>query len=209
MNLSKLALLAALILSGCVESSGSVQTLLLPREGLQTGEGRAVSSTLSNTQRPVPQARTTEEVTYMTAKLNELQRRSISENREFCGLLGITASGSYSITPAHRGSAASCRPDNPPVGFRVIASYHTHAAFDPRYDGEVPSVTDMEGDINDSINGYISTPGGRVWFVDSRIQTSILLCGLSCVLADPRHREDQITPVANRYTLAALRARQR
>ncbi len=99
-------------------------------------------------------------------------------------------------------------PDDPPYDLELIASYHTHAAYSYDYDSEVPSDDDIEGDIYEGVNGYISTPGGRLWFVDSRARAVILLCGVSCVYADPNYEEDWELPVDNRYSLDDLRYRQ-
>ena len=156
---------------------------------------------------PLP-AQSGREVAFMKAQLNAIQARSIAENREYCGYLGVDQRGEFSISRPVRGHAASCGPAQPPEGFRVIASWHTHAAYSPRYDNEVPSVQDVEGDFSEGINGYLATPGGRIWFVNYNARRAELVCGRNCVTSDPGFRADPSNPVPPSFTLASLRARQ-
>ena len=157
---------------------------------------------------PAPNPGNPAEVTLIMAELDALQSRSIGENREYCGYLGITSAGEYAISPAKRGSNDGCMSDSPPDDLRVIASYHTHAAYSYDYDSEVPSVDDVEGDIYEEVNGYLSTPGGRVWFIDYRAQKAIMLCDTYCITADPSFRIDPELTVHTEYTLDALRKQQ-
>lgn len=48
----------------------------------------------------------------------------------------------------------------PPKG--ATADYHTHGAFDPRYDNENFSRGDLDGNAQMGINGYLATPGGSI-----------------------------------------------
>ncbi len=148
------------------------------------------------------------EVSFMKAQLNALQPRSIAEDREYCGYLGTLPNGDFAISPPKRGAPAGCTPNTPPANLRIIASYHTHAAYAPRYDSEVPSATDLEGDISEGINGYVSTPGGRLWFTDGAARSTLQICGAGCLSADPRFRPERDNPVRQSYTLAGLRQRQ-
>lgn len=157
---------------------------------------------------PAPNPGNPAEITFIKAELDALQSRSIAENREYCGYLGITPAGEYAVSPAKRGGNDGCMPDNPPYDLRVIASYHTHAAYSYDYDSEVPSVDDVEGDMYEEVNGYVSTPGGRVWFIDYQAQKTILLCDTYCITADPSFRTDPELTVSTEYTLNALRKRQ-
>ena len=156
----------------------------------------------------LPPPQISQEAAFMKAQLNVIQARSIAENREYCGYLGIDQRGQYAISRPVRGRAASCGPERPPAGFRVIASWHTHAAYSPRYDNEVPSVQDVEGDFQEGINGYLATPGGRIWFVNYATRRAELLCGRNCVISDPGFRVDHSNPVPPSFSLASLRARQ-
>ena len=162
-------------------------------------------SVLSSFERPQP--RTEAEVVFITAELNALQPRSIAENREFCGYLGLNPAGDFAISPPKRGSLDGCTPNDPPASLQLIASYHTHAAYSYDYDSETPSPDDLMGDIAEGVDGYIATPGGRVWFNDAAARTAILLCDLNCIFADPHFQPDPYYPVANRYSLRALIAR--
>ena len=156
---------------------------------------------------PQPQPRMSGEVAFMKAQLNAIQPRSIAEDREYCGYLGILSNGDFAISGPKRGQPAGCTPDNPPATMRIIASYHTHAAYAPRYDSEVPSATDLEGDIQEGINGYVSTPGGRMWFTDGAARSTTQICGIGCLIADPRFQPEP-NPVHQSYSLAELRQRQ-
>lgn len=140
--------------------------------------------------------------------LQGLQERSFKENREFCGYIGRTTDGRLVATGPRRGRSTSCVIDAPPPGIRVTASYHTHAGFDPYTYGEVPSTDDVLGDMEEGINGYISTPGGRFWFVDGPAGEAWLICGAGCLLSDPDFDSRQVDPVAPRYTLKELERRE-
>lgn len=144
----------------------------------------------------------------MKAQFNAIQPRSIAENREYCGYLGLLPNGDFAISGPRRGDPSGCLPDEPPGNMRVIASYHTHAAYAPRYDSEVPSTTDLESDFGEGINGYVATPGGRLWFNNRFDRTTMQVCSISCLISDPRFQPDTEFPVQLSYTLAALRQRQ-
>lgn len=155
-----------------------------------------------------PQPNSSAEIAFITAQLNALQPRSIAENREYCGYLGVTLAGEFAISPAKQGDVSGCTPDDPPLGLQLLASYHTHAAYAFAYDSEVPSIADLEGDMDEGVNGYISTPGGRIWLNDANAERTIMLCGLNCVMADSNFQPDPAYPVRQSYSLAELRARQ-
>lgn len=141
--------------------------------------------------------------------LNQVQMLSIRDGVEYCGLLGIDASGQLAATPPRRGRADSCEPpENGPAGFEVLASYHTHGSFDPDADSEVPSSDDLLADIEEGIDGYVATPGGRLWLNDLEAEVSFQLCGLGCLIADPRFHECPADSPANEYTLEDLEYRE-
>jgi len=165
----------------------------------------AYDTNRATTERLQPQSAA--EITFIKAELNALQPRSIAENREFCGYMGLNPAGEFAISPSKRGSLDGCTPNDPPASLRLIASYHTHAAYSYDYDSETPSPDDLMGDIAEGVDGYIATPGGRVWFNDAAARTAILLCDLNCIFADPHFQPDPYYPVANRYSLRALIAR--
>lgn len=119
---------------------------------------------------------------FAVAFLDTLQARSFVGRREYCGYFLMTG-GAIGATPPIPGTLASCsQPPPPPNAF---ASYHTHGAFDAAYDNEVPSPEDMLGDFAFGIDGYISTPGGRVWRVEVDERAALQVCGLGCVAVDP------------------------
>lgn len=145
---------------------------------------------------------------FARALLDDLQSRSFKENREYCGFIGQAADGKLVITGPLRGTATTCTIDPPPPGMRVTASYHTHAGFDPNTYGEVPSTNDLLSDMDAGINGYISTPGGRFWFVDGPAGAASLICGAGCLRSDPDFDSRDVDPVARRYTLKDLKRRE-
>ena len=135
--------------------------------------------------------------------LTALQALSFIKEREFCGFIGYDAQGVLRVTRAVQGDEATCLADLP-EDMAVTASYHTHGGFDPDYFGEIPSDIDVQGDAALWINGYVSTPGGRFWFVDSRAMEVRLLCGLSCLPTAPNYRKGTNGPIASRYSYDAL-----
>ncbi len=120
--------------------------------------------------------------------LAEAQEDSIRENVEFCGYIGYDKAGKLVATPPTRGNAGSCTPDKAGIddaGIKVrTASYHTHAAYDPGYSNEIPSVEDYDGDKSERINGYVATPAGRIWFLDPNHGKISQLCGEGCLPSD-------------------------
>lgn len=144
---------------------------------------------------------------FAAAYFDLIQPRSIADRVEYCGLFGRDGNGDLAASLAARGDADSCQPGEAPAGFEVIASWHTHGAFDRDADTEVPSWDDLDSDIEEEIDGYIATPGGRLWLNDVEAEKAILLCGEGCVVADPAYRPCPAFPPGNEHTLDSLRAR--
>ena len=144
---------------------------------------------------------------FAAAFLDRLQPRSIKEAVEYCGLFIQGPAGRFAATKPRRGKAGSCQPAAGPAGAKVLASYHTHGAYDRGADTEVPSWDDLNSDIEEKIDGYIATPGGRLWLNDAAVKKSILLCGEGCVAADPAYRPCPAFPPEEEYTLESLKAR--
>lgn len=140
--------------------------------------------------------------------LDEVQRLSIRDNREYCGVVGYDATGRVAISPARPGDADSCDPGEDPPGFETFASYHTHGAWSPDADAEVPSIDDLIGDFEERIDGYISTPSGRVWVNSLKDEMSFQLCGPGCVRSDPNFRPCPAFPPAIEYTIETLEDRE-
>lgn len=146
------------------------------------------------------------EIAFVSRLFNDIQVPSIAEDREYCGLIGIDDAGNYVATDPRRGRTATCLPPDPAfANFTVLASYHTHGSFNTEYFNEIPSFDDMRTDIEDGTDGYIATPGGRMWYIDARAQIARQICGLDCLIPDPDHREDPNFTVRQTYTLDDLR----
>ncbi len=154
-------------------------------------------------------AQNAQELAVARAVLTILQPQSFAENREYCGYIGRLSDGRYMATHPTRGWRYSCRSRGDESQFaEITASFHTHAAFDPRADSEVPSSDDVLGDMEEGVNGYVATPGGRLWYVDGTRGIVTQLCGLGCVGQDPDFIPRDAGPIAERYTLSDLRARE-
>ena len=142
---------------------------------------------------------------FATSVLNDLQPVSIAESREYCGYIFETESGGLAATPAARGGEDYC--DLAPPEDNTLASYHTHGGYSDEYDNEVPSVDDLLGDFEAGIDGYVGTPGGRVWLVDYETRSTRQLCGIKCIIADPDDDPDAAGAIRQSYTLDELRER--
>lgn len=138
--------------------------------------------------------------------LNELQPASFANGVEYCGYILQDQSGAFLTTGPARGTEDSCEHDYS-GHLEIVASYHTHGTFGYDYDNEVPSVTDLEGDFYNEVDGYIATPGGRLWLVDYETRRAIMLCGASCILPDPGYVVTDDATLRSSYTIAQLRQR--
>ena len=179
---------ALVVLTACDDAvlTGSLDDIVMPARALVQSEA---------------------EVAGAADLFNDLQVQSIDEGREYCGLIGVDRSGDYVATEARRGGASNCLPPRAAgPGVIVLASYHTHAAYDPDFLTEIPSFDDMRTDIEDGTDGYVATPGGRLWYIDARAREARLICGAGCLVSDVRFEEDPDFPVSPRYTLDDLRA---
>lgn len=136
------------------------------------------------------QAQPRDEAALARQVLDALQPRSISEKREYCGYIGRDRNSHLVATPATAGDLTSCLADEPPPDLRITASYHTHGNYDPDQDSELPSYDDVLGDRDEGINGYLSTPGGRLWFIDGERGMATQVCSIGCLTADPRFRRE-------------------
>lgn len=130
-------------------------------------------------------AQSSDEEALMRATFEDLNPISIAENVEYCGYLGFTADGELTVSPPTRGDEGSCLSDDPTNLELIIASYHTHGAHSPDYSSELPSGTDMEGDEEEGIDGWVATPGGRIWYIDTTDMITRQICGIGCTAADP------------------------
>jgi len=77
--------------------------------------------------------------------LASIQEQSFESKREYCGLIGLTSAGELIVTPARRGRTNGCSArDFADRTITPVASYHTHGAFHPDADSEVPSTHDAD-----------------------------------------------------------------
>lgn len=139
--------------------------------------------------------------------LNSIQARSFRERREFCGYFVQLPNGQITATPPIPGTFASCEQLAPQPGQGIFASYHTHGAYGPQYDNEVPSSTDLISDFEFGIDGYVSTPGGRVWRVEFDTRDAVQVCGQGCIAVDPGFVPEGEAFILTRYTLNDLARR--
>lgn len=135
------------------------------------------------------------ELDFVASVLADMQVRSFTANRELCGYVGTDPSGTYVTTPISVGSEASCQLPVVPRDMTVIASIHTHSTYSPLYASEWPTTQDVMTDRSDGIDGYISTPGGRLWHVDTDSMTVREVCGRGCLPSDPRYRPEEDGPI--------------
>lgn len=144
------------------------------------------------------------------AVLLQLQPRSFSENLEYCGYIGRLPDGRLTASEVTRGETWSCLNRADVSRFvEIVASFHTHAGFVSAADSEVPSSDDMLGDMEERVNGYVATPGGRLWYIDYRRSVATQVCGLGCMGQDPRFIPGDAGPIAQSYTLRQLQMRER
>ena len=146
-----------------------------------------------------------EEVEFAKEFFNDVQVKSIIENREYCGYILRDPDGALRATRPNRGKADTCQLGTPPRRVEVVASYHTHAAFASESINEIPSLQDLQGDIAGKLDGYVSTPGGRLWFSDHRGREVRQICGLGCLVQDPDFRPGRFYKERRRYTLDDLK----
>ncbi len=144
-------------------------------------------------------AQTSDEIALMQKLFAKLQPLSIRHNREYCGYIGYDAAGTLRATEPMPGDASSCQPRDPVRLATTVASYHTHAAFALDYYNEIPSQQDVDGDSEQGIDGYVATPGGRLWFVDGTDRSVRQICGVACLPADPGFILSDGGPVAKFY----------
>ncbi len=150
-------------------------------------------------------AKNRDEVTLVRKVFTKLQPLSIKENREYCGYIGYTKDGALRAMKPVRGEVATCDFDPPDYLERIVASFHTHGSYSPNYFNEIPSTLDVLGDAREGINGYVATPGGRLWFVNGATRTVVMLCDLGCLPSDPDFVRGQDGIIEKSYTLRQLR----
>ncbi|MBI6628593.1 DUF4329 domain-containing protein [Pontibaca salina] len=144
------------------------------------------------------------EIDAVKARLAPIQLLSFATGREYCGYLGELANERLFFTEMIRGGHDGCTPRLPRRAAQVRASLHTHGAYDPSVPAEFPTVLDMDSDAREGVNGYVATPGGRLWYINSRALVAIQICGEGCLPQDERFRTGDDGPIRNRYTREEL-----
>jgi hypothetical protein len=136
--------------------------------GLGVGAAASLSSSGSEPQDTNNRAQKQNDAAFDV--LNAVNPQSVRVNKEFGGWIFINPDGSFSSTTPVRGDFKSVQLPNPseviPNGSNITAAYHTHAAFDPKFDNENFSPTDLDLDRENNIDGYLGTPGGQLKFHD-------------------------------------------
>ncbi len=148
------------------------------------------------------------EVQFMKQILNQVNALSFKNNREYCGYVGFDADGNLVATPAKKGRQDSCLANEPPENLDIFASYHTHGAFTPDAFSEWPSSADMEGDEEEGIDGYVATPGGRMWYIDSQDMIASQLCSIGCLLQDPAFEAGLDGEISQSYSIDDIRQKE-
>ncbi len=135
--------------------------------------------------------------------LADLQVKSFEKHREYCGYIGYDETGVMVATPAVSGTRDGCSAPFP-RNVAVTASYHTHGDYDHGYFNEIPSDVDMAGDKQFYMNGYVATPGGRLWYIDSQLMVTHQVCGVGCLPVSDGFRKGSKGDIAESYTYEAL-----
>lgn len=149
-------------------------------------------------------AQSAEESALIRRVFAELQPISFRENVEYCGYIGLDDDGRLVASRPTRGDESSCLADDPTEISVITASYHTHGAYSPDYYNEVPSGDDMEGDEEEGIDGWVATPGGRLWYIDTEDMITFQVCGIGCLPSDPRFVPGDMGQIAQSYSYRDL-----
>jgi hypothetical protein len=147
-----------------------------------------------------------EEVAFVRDVFAQVQLLSFRKGVEVCGFVGYDRDGELAISGPEIGEYASCSMDWP-ANLTVIASYHTHGLFDADYINELPSDIDMLSDQSLGVNGWIATPGGRLWYVDSERMVTKQVCTLGCLPMAPGFLKTHGGLIAKGYRFDELVAR--
>ena len=155
------------------------------------------------------QAQANFEINFAKSVLAEAQALTLQRGREYCGYIGVDENGRLAASKPRRGRKSACRPKNPPRDWQdIVASYHTHGTYTEDADSEVPSSDDIRADANEGIDGYLVTPGGRMWYIDGLEFTARQICGKGCFPSDPDFVAEDFGPVKSVYTIHELEIRE-
>ncbi|WP_372574943.1 DUF4329 domain-containing protein [Ruegeria jejuensis] len=152
---------------------------------------------------------TQEEVAAVKTRFAEMQELSFETDLEYCGYLLRLPDGSLGFSQMVPGGHDGCTPELPQPGSTLLASMHTHGSYHPDVPAEFPTVIDIDSDRRERVNGFVATPGGRLWFIDSRAGRVTQLCGLNCLPQDPFFQPGDDGVIAQSYTRAELQQLER
>jgi uncharacterized protein DUF4329 len=154
-------------------------------------------------------AQDADEIRFVKSFFDKLQPTSFAQGREYCGYFGFDRNDNFIATKPTRGGRDGCLAAEPPEDMDIFASYHTHGSYDPDADSEVPSDVDMRADADENIDGYIATPGGRIWFIatENRPIRATMICGLNCTVSDSKFKRGDFPQIRKSYTLPQIRMR--
>lgn len=141
---------------------------------------------------------------FVSKIFRKIQTKSFSRNVEMCGYIGLDRFDRLTMSQIMFGDEATCTLPDWPENMRVIASFHTHSTYSPDYFSEIPSSIDMKSDSESGINGWIATPGGRLWFIDGARMVARQVCGVGCMPQDPNFIDDTGGSVKPSYTYSTI-----
>ncbi|MFT6273304.1 MAG: hypothetical protein ACI9AQ_000091 [Dinoroseobacter sp.] len=124
------------------------------------------------------------EYKFVVHLMNRLQGPSFAQSREYCGYVVRGAHGKITTGQISPGTTDGCGPIRPDEG-EVLSNFHTHGGYTEVHYNEVPSVQDLRGDVATQTNGWVATPGGRLWFNDWQRGSARQMCGVGCLQKDP------------------------
>jgi len=131
------------------------------------------------------------------------QRNGLRQMRGFlfvqCRVVRDMA-GHLRLTGPFQGGAETCQAPWPERAARVLASWHTHGGFDVGMWNELPSDRDMRADRMEGVDGWLATPGGRLWHIDGKGMVATLVCGPRCLPSDPDYDPATTGVVGPRYS---------
>ena len=148
------------------------------------------------------------ELAFVTKLFYAIQEKSFARNVELCGNIGYDEAGRLAISRINSGEEAACYLPQWPTKLDVIASFHTHSTYSVEYSSELPSSTDMESDESSGIDGWIATPGGRLWYVDSSEMVTFQVCGEGCLPQDPNYVPGPPGSIRDQYSYRAILKRE-
>ncbi|MEY8840394.1 DUF4329 domain-containing protein [Cribrihabitans sp. XS_ASV171] len=145
--------------------------------------------------RPAPEV-----IEAVRQRFEPIQHLSFAARLEYCGYVGRGPDGRIAFTPMLRGDENGCTPPPPLDGLTIFASMHTHGAYHRDTPAEFPTALDMQSDRNEGVNGFVATPGGRLWFIDSKAMITVQICGLGCLPQDPNFHAGDDGDIAESYS---------